>query len=67
MNLAGKQAVKCWDERCKPRALPDDWTTCEVRPCLRIKGLWVMSKDFGLLIEMADAQVAETVTACPFG
>ena len=67
MNLAGKQAVKCWDEHRKPRPHPEDWTTCEVRPCLHIKGIWVMSKDFGLLIEMADAMVSETVIDCPFG
>ena len=67
MNLAGKGQVKCWDEYCKPRPPPDDWTSCEVRPCLVIKGLWVMSKDFGLLIEMPDALVSETVNACPFG
>jgi hypothetical protein len=39
---------------------------CEVQPCLIIKGLWVMSKDFGLLIEMADALVSESSQLCPF-
>jgi hypothetical protein len=66
MNLAGKGQVKCWDENRKPRPPPDDWTMCEVQPCLHIKGLWVMSKDFGLLIEMADALVGESSQQCPF-
>ena len=66
MNLAGKGQVKCWDEDKKPRPPPEDWTTCEVRPCLHIKGLWVMSKDFGLLIEMPDAMVSESSQLCPF-
>jgi len=66
MNLAGKGQVKCWDENKKPRPPPEDWTICEVQPCLHIKGLWVMSKDFGLLIEMADAMVSESSQLCPF-
>ena len=67
MNIGtGKGAVKCWDENKRPRPPPDDWTLCEVQPCLLIKGLWVMSKDFGLLIEMPDALVSESSQLCPF-
>jgi hypothetical protein len=66
MNIAGKNAVRCWDENKKPRPPPEDWTLCDVQPCLQIKGLWVMSKDFGLLIEMSDAQVGESSLMCPF-
>jgi hypothetical protein len=67
MNIGtGKGAVKCWDSNKMPRQPPDDWTLCEVQPCLQIKGLWVMSKDFGLLVEMADALVSESSLSCPF-
>jgi hypothetical protein len=66
MNLAGKGQVRVWDENRRPRQAPEDWTMCEVQPCLIIKGLWVMSKDFGLLIEMADALVSESSQLCPF-
>jgi hypothetical protein len=66
MNLSGKSQVKCWDESKKPRPPPEDWTLCDVQPCLQIKGLWVMSKDFGLLIEMTDALVSESSQLCPF-
>jgi len=66
MNLTGKGQVKCWDENKRPCPPPEDWTLCEVQPCLHIKGLWVMSKDFGLLIEMADALVSESSQMCPF-
>ena len=66
MNIAGKSGVRCWDADKKPRAAPEDWTLCEVQPCLHIKGLWVMNKDFGLLIEMADALVSESSQLCPF-
>ena len=66
MNLVGKSQVRCWDENRKPRPMPEDWTLCEVQPCLHIKGLWIMNKDFGLLIELADALVSESSQLCPF-
>jgi len=67
MNVAGKNQVKCWDINTRlPRPPPEDWTLCEVQPFLHIKGLWVMSKDFGLLIEMGDALVSESSQLCPF-
>ena len=66
MNLSGKSQVKRWDQDKKPRPPPEDWTLCDVQPCLQIKGIWVMSKDFGLLIEMTDALVSESSQLCPF-
>jgi hypothetical protein len=67
INIAGKSQVKCWDMNTRlPRPPPEDWTLCEVQPFLHIKGIWVMSKDFGLLIEMADALVSESSQLCPF-
>ena len=66
MNLAGKGQVKCWNSNKMPRPAPEDWTICEVQPCLHVKGLWLMSKDFGLIIEMADALVSESSQSCPF-
>jgi hypothetical protein len=67
MNLAGRAQVRCWNaEDRKARKQPEDWTMCEVQPCLEIKGLWVMNRDFGLLIEMTDALISESSSICPF-
>ena len=67
MNLTGRNAVRCWEAETKvPRKMPDDWTICEVSPCFEIKGVWIMSKDFGLLIEMTDALISESFNVCPF-
>jgi len=67
MNIAGKSQIKVWDMNSRlPRPPPEDWTLCEVQPFLHIKGLWVLSKDFGLLIEMSDALVNESSQLCPF-
>lgn len=67
MNLAGRAAVRCWDATTQAkRPAPEDWTMCEVQPCLEVKGLWVMNKDSGLLIEMTDALISESSTQYPF-
>jgi hypothetical protein len=67
MNLTGRNGVRCWDAESKvPRKMPDDWTICEVTPCFEIKGVWIMNKDFGLLLECADVLVSEYMAACPF-
>ena len=50
MNTSGKSAVRCWDMLTRAKTShPEDWTNCEVQPCFQIKGLWIMSRDFGLL------------------
>ena len=67
MNLSGKQGVRCWDAETRARRpSPEDWTACEVQPYLAIKGIWIMNKDFGLLLECTDALVSESLAACPF-
>jgi hypothetical protein len=66
MNLHGRSAARCWDADKKACGHPEDWTTACIRPRLLIKGLWIMNREFGLLIEMTDAQVSEEQTTCPF-
>ena len=67
MNIAGRNQAQCWDtETRKPRKLPTDWTACEVQPSFEIRGLWIMGKDFGLLVEMTDALITESSVVCPF-
>ena len=66
MNFTGKGAVQCWTAEKAKRDLPEDWTACSVKPRLQIKGLWIMSREFGLLLEMSDALLEEFSVACPF-
>ena len=67
MNLSGKNAVRCWDAQTKARRqIPEEWLACEVQPSIEIKGIWIMNKDFGLLLECTDALVSEYMAACPF-
>ena len=66
MNTSGRSAVTCWDENRMKREPPDDWTRVEVHPSFEIKGLWMMGKDFGLLIELTNAKITESPAICPF-
>jgi hypothetical protein len=67
MNCSGRTAVRCWSAETRAKTdQPADWTTVEVQPSLQIKGLWIMNKDFGLLIEMTDALIFENAAPCPF-
>ena len=67
MNIAGKNSVRCWDAETRAqKKQPEDWTMCEVQPSFHVKGVWVMNKDFGILIEMTDALTIERSNICPF-
>ena len=66
MNFTGRNGVQCWTEDKQKRDLPEDWLSCSVSPIFRIKGLWLMSRDWGILCEMEHAQISESTEACPF-
>ena len=51
MNFTGSNGVQCWDSDKQKRDLPEDWLNCSVNPIFRIKGLWLMSRDWGILCE----------------
>lgn len=66
MNLQGFSATKFWDEAGKATTAPASWTGCSVWPRIRIKGLWFMAKQFGIVLELSDAKVRQVETECPF-
>ena len=66
MNFTGRNAVQCWDSDKQKRDLPEDWLSGSVKPIFRIKGIWLMSRDWGLICEMEHAQISEAAEPCPF-
>ena len=66
MNISGRNTVKCWDTFRAPRSLPESWTTCAVTPRIAVKGLWVMGKEVGPLLELQHAMLDEATAECPF-
>ena len=66
INLSGKNAVRCWTEDKELRPMPLEWVQCSVQPRILVKGLWVMSKEIGVLLEASDVLVQEAERSCPF-
>ena len=67
MNSSGRLAVRCWNAETQAKVnLPEDWTAVDVQPSLQVKGIWIMNKDFGLVLEMTDAIISENAPVYPF-
>ena len=67
MNKSGRYALQCYDTEKEKRSQPDTWRGCSIRPRLVFKGLWVMGKDFGSIIECTHCIVQQGAgDDCPF-
>jgi hypothetical protein len=68
INLSGKYAVQCYTQEKEKCQLPESWRGCHVQPRYVFRGIWVMGKDMGMLLDtthvmMQDARVQDE---CPF-
>ena len=66
VNTAGNHAVSFWDAAGEMTTEPGEWKATAIIPCLQIKSLWVMSGNFGVVIETTDVQVFPEEVNCPF-
>ena len=66
VNTTGNHAVRFWNESRELATEPSDWKTTQCRPCLRMKGLCIMSGNFGVVIDTTDIQVFPQEINCPF-
>ena len=66
VNTSGNHAVRFWDARGELTIEPLEWRTTAIIPNLHIKSLWVMSGNFGVVIETTDVQVFPEEINCPF-
>ena len=68
MNRSGRFALKCYTPDREKRPHPETWRGSSIRPRLIFKGLWIMGKDFGALLECSHAVVKESGDDdhCPF-
>ena len=68
MNKSGRYALQCYDMEKEKRSQPDNWRGCSIRPRIVWKGLWVMGKDFGSILEVSHCivQGANEGEECPF-
>jgi hypothetical protein len=66
VNLEEPYKVKLWGDDRKPRESPASWQGLMVAPKLRLKGLWIMGRDFGALWEATDLMFEDQAPECPF-
>ena len=67
MNKSGRYALQCYDTEKEKRPQPDTWRGCSIRPLLVLRGVWVMGRDFGSIIECSHCCVQECGGEdCPF-
>ena len=68
MNLSGKGQVRLWDANgCKCKA-PEQWRGLTISVLIRLKGLYVMGKSFGCILEALDVRCVhdpEEQLQCP--
>ena len=66
LNLDGNRATRFWDSNKQRTAAPGSWLDAAIRPIIRIKAVWFMAKQFGIVMELTDALITDVVPTCPF-
>ena len=69
VNVSGKGVVQCYDADRKPMEQPSEWTAYKIRPRILVKGLWMFSRQVGVLFELAACQLEVETSGtceCPF-
>ena len=68
MNRSGRYALQCYNSEKEKRDHPENWRGTQIQPRILFKGLWLMGKDFGCLMECTHALVQDggSTDECPF-
>jgi len=70
VTTTGVHAVRCWNEKGHRIELPEDLRGVPVIARLHVQSLWMMSKEFGLVLTCTDLKILEGAwtagSACPF-
>ena len=68
INLSGKYALQCYTEEKEKRDFPEAWRGCHVQSRLVFRGIWVMGKEMGMLLDTTHVLMQEgrNEDECPF-
>ena len=66
INSSGIAMVRCWSTEDKRREMPADLRTHEMVPRINVSHLWMMSREYGWVLQVNDLMVCESVEECPF-
>ena len=67
ITTAGSHAVRCWNSRQERVDLPEDLRGIPVVAKIALERLWIMSKEYGLVMTVTDLMISDDATSqCPF-
>ena len=68
LNISGKAPVRVWDSLGLPAEAPKTWRGLKVSVQIRLKGIYIMGKTFGCIMEAQDIRVqgGSEEPQCPF-
>ena len=66
INIAGKNQVQCWTPEKVKCSLPSCWKDCKILPQFHFKSVYIMNKEFGVVIDVKHCLLEEIEPQCPF-
>ncbi len=66
INSTGVTMVRCWSTDDKRRDMPVDLRTIEMVPRINVSHLWMMSREYGWVMQVNDLMICEGEELCPF-
>ena len=67
INRTGRYALQAYTPEKEKRCHPETWRGCSIQPQITFKGLYVMGREFGPVLETTHAIVHESNgDECPF-
>ena len=66
VNVSGSNSVRCWNLNRERVEMPEDLRDSELVAKISLSHLWMMSKEYGWVLQCGDLQVRSSSTECPF-
>ena len=66
LNMEGKNCVRVWDHQRHAMEIPVDWSAWQVKPKIWVRGVYVIGKECGCILDVTDAQCTTIERSCPF-
>ena len=66
INVAGANACRAWSETDERRELPEDLRGSLLVPRINVSHLWMMSREYGWVLQVGDMMIIESSEECPF-
>ena len=66
VNCEGSNCVRCWDAHRVRMDLPEDLRNTDLVAKITLAHLWLMSKEYGFVLNCTDLQVRSSAAECPF-